>query len=112
MKKNLVTAIWMTVTTTILLGIVYPLVVTVLAQVLFPKKANGQLIEANGQVIGSRMIGQAFTSPRYFHPRPSAVSYDATNSNGSQLGPTNQKLVERVQADVVASHNDAPAIPV
>jgi K+-transporting ATPase ATPase C chain len=112
MKKNLVTAIWMTVTTTILLGIVYPLVVTGLAQVLFPKKANGQLIEANGQVIGSRMIGQAFTSPRYFHPRPSAVSYDATNSNGSQLGPTNQKLVERVQADVVASHNDAPAIPV
>src|SRR5437879_1725686 len=107
MKKNLMTSIWMTLATTVLLGIIYPLVVTVLAQVLFPKKANGQLIEANGKVVGSRIIAQAFTSPRYFHPRPSAVSYDASNSNGSQLGPTNQKLIDRVQSDVAGAHADA-----
>jgi K+-transporting ATPase ATPase C chain len=112
MKKNLMTSIWMTLATTVLLGVIYPLVVTVLAQALFPKKANGQLIEANGKVIGSRMIAQAFTSPRYFHPRPSAVAYDAANSNGSQLGPTNQKLMDRVQADVAAAHAEAPSVSI
>ena len=112
MKKNLFTALMMTVTTTVLLGIIYPLAVTVMAQVVFPRKANGQLIEVNGTSVGSRIIGQAFTSPRYFHSRPSAVSYDPTNSNGSQLGPTNEKLVDRVRADVATAQGDAPGVPV
>jgi K+-transporting ATPase ATPase C chain len=112
MKKNLLISIWMTLATTILLGIVYPLVVTGLAQVIFPRKANGQLIEANGKIIGSRMIGQAFTGPGYFHPRPSAVAYDPTNSNGSQLGPTNRKLIERVNDDAAQLHAENPQRPV
>lgn len=109
MKKNLVVAILMTIATTVLLGIFYPLVVTGLAQVFFPKQANGELIQANGKMVGSRLIAQAFTGPGYFHPRPSAVSYDPTNSNGSQLGPTNQKLIDRVKADVAALHSDNPS---
>jgi len=114
MKKNLVTAVLMTIATTILLGVAYPLLVTGLAQVLFPAKANGQLITANGRVIGSRILGQAFTGAGYFHSRPSAVSYDASNSNGSQLGPTNQKLIDRVKGDVAAlqAENPGAAIPV
>jgi K+-transporting ATPase ATPase C chain len=114
MKKNLVTAVLMTIATTILLGIIYPLVVTGLAQVLFHDKANGQLIEANGKIVGSRIIGQAFSGPGYFHSRPSAVSYDATNSNGSQWGPTNQKLIDRVKGDVAMLQAENPnvAIPV
>jgi len=112
MKKNLVTAILMTIATTILLGIIYPLVVTGLAQVLFHDKANGQLIEANGKIIGSRIIGQAFTGPGYFRSRPSAVNYDAANSNGSQLGPTNKKLTDRVQGDVTALQGENPNVPV
>ena len=112
MKKNLVTAILMTVATTILLGIIYPLVVTGIAQVLFPKQANGELIDVNGKVVGSRLIAQAFTGPEYFHPRPSAVAYDPTNSNGSQLGPTSQKLIDRVKGDVAADHAENPSVPV
>jgi potassium-transporting ATPase KdpC subunit len=112
MKKNLVTAILMTIATTVLLGIIYPLVVTGIAQVLFPKKANGQLIEANGKVIGSRIIAQAFTGPGYFHPRPSAVNYDPTGSNGSQLGPTNQKLIDRVKGDTATLRAENPGAPV
>jgi K+-transporting ATPase ATPase C chain len=112
MKKNLVTAVLMTLATTVLLGIIYPLVVTGIAQVLFPKKANGQLIEANGKIIGSRLIAQAFTAPGYFHPRPSAVNYDPTNSNGSQLGPTNQKLIDRIKGDVAAAQAENPGMPV
>jgi potassium-transporting ATPase KdpC subunit len=112
MKKNLVTAILMTIATTVLLGIIYPLVVTGIAQVLFPKKANGQLIEANGKVIGSRIIAQAFTAPKYFHPRPSAVNYDPTGSNGSQLGPTNQKLLDRVKGDTATLRAENPGVPV
>jgi K+-transporting ATPase ATPase C chain len=116
MKKNFVTAILMTLATTVLLGIIYPLVVTGLSQVLFPTKANGQLIEANGKIIGSRIIGQAFTSPGYFHSRPSSAGngYDPTNSNGSQLGPTNQKLIDRVKADVAAAQAENPgtAVPI
>jgi K+-transporting ATPase ATPase C chain len=112
MKKNLATAVLMTIATTVLLGIIYPLVVTGIAQVLFPKKANGQLIEANGKIIGSRIIAQAFTAPGYFHPRPSAVAYDPTNSNGSQLGPTNQKLVDRVKGDVTTAQAENPGTPV
>jgi K+-transporting ATPase ATPase C chain len=112
MKKNLITAILMTIATTILLGIIYPLLITGIAQVLFPKQANGELIEANGKVVGSRLIAQAFTGPGYFHPRPSAVAYDPTNSNGSQLGPTNQKLIDRVKGDVAADHAENPEVPV
>jgi potassium-transporting ATPase KdpC subunit len=112
MKKNLVTAILMTVATTILLGIIYPLVVTGLAQVLFHDKANGQLIEANGKIVGSRIIGQAFSGPGYFHSRPSAVNFDAANSNGSQLGPTNKKLIDRVQGDVTTLQGENTNVPV
>lgn len=116
MKKNLIISVWMTLATTILLGIVYPLVVTGLAQVLFRDKANGQLIAQNGKVVGSRIIGQAFTGPAYFHSRPSAAGngYDAANSSASNLGPTNQHLIDRVKSDVAANQVDHPqqAVPV
>jgi K+-transporting ATPase ATPase C chain len=114
MKKNLVTSILMTGATTLLLGLAYPLVITALAQLLFPDKANGQLIRRDGEVIGSRIIGQPFVSDRYFHPRPSAAGsgYDAANSGGSNLGPTNQKLIDRVKADVAAAKAENPGSPV
>jgi K+-transporting ATPase ATPase C chain len=114
MKKNLVISVLMTVVTTILLGIIYPLVVTGLAQVIFPKKANGQLIEANGKVIGSRIIGQAFASAGYFHSRLSSAGngYDPLNTNGSQLGPTNQKLIDRVKGDVATAQAENPGTPI
>ena len=114
MKKNLITAILMTIVTTALLGIVYPLVVTGFAQVLFHDKANGQLLQADGKFIGSRIIGQPFVRPGYFHSRPSAAGngYDAANSGGSNLGPTNQKLIDRVNVDVAANQADNPGVPV
>jgi K+-transporting ATPase ATPase C chain len=113
-KRNLVTAVLMTIVTTILLGLVYPLVVTGLAQVLFRDKANGQLIERNGKTIGSRIIGQAFSSPGYFHSRPSAAGsgYDAASSSGTNLGPTNKKLADAVKAGVEAARTDNPNVPV
>src|SRR5215467_1394486 len=112
MKKNLVTAVLMTIATTVLLGVVYPLLVTGLAQVLFRDQANGQVILKDGKVLGSRIIGQGFSSPEYFHSRPSAVNYDPTNSNGSQLGPTNQKLIDRVAASVAELQKENPNSPV
>lgn len=116
MKRNLLTALLMALATTILLGLVYPLVVTGLAQIMFPDKADGQLIERNGEVVGSRIIGQGFASPVYFHPRPSAAGngYDAANSGGSNLGPTNQKLIDRVRADTAAlqAENRDKSVPV
>jgi K+-transporting ATPase ATPase C chain len=114
MKKNLITAILMTLATTVLLGIIYPLVVTGLAQLLFPQKANGQLIEANGKVVGSRIIGQAFSGPTYFHSRPSAAGYgyQADNSNGTQLGPTNHQLTDRVKTDAAVLQSENPNTPV
>jgi len=114
MKKNLLTAIWMTIATTILLGIIYPLVVTGLAQLIFPKQANGQLIQKDGKTVGSSIIAQAFSSPAYFHSRPSFAGngYDPTNTNGSQLGPTNQKLIDRVKGDVSTAHAENPTEPV
>jgi K+-transporting ATPase ATPase C chain len=115
MKRNIITAILMTVVTTILLGIVYPLVVTALSQVLFHDKANGQLIVQDGKVIGSRIIAQPFTGAGYFHPRGSAAGtngYDATNSGGTNYGPTNQKLVDRVKTDVAAAQSENPTKPV
>jgi K+-transporting ATPase ATPase C chain len=114
MKRNLITAVLMTVVTTILLGVAYPLVVTALAQFLFHDKANGQLIEKDGGVIGSRIIGQPFTSDRYFHSRPSAAGggYDAANSGATNFGPTNQKLIDRVKADSAVLHSENPNQPV
>lgn len=114
MKKNLLISILMTIVTTILLGIIYPLVVTGLSQLLFKDKANGQLIVQNGQLIGSRIIGQAFTGASYFHSRPSSAGngYDAANSNGSQLGPTNHQLIDRVKASVADAQSDNPGQPV
>jgi K+-transporting ATPase ATPase C chain len=115
MKRNLITAILMTVVTTILFGLVYPLVVTGLAQVLFRDKANGQLIVRDGKTIGSRIIAQPFTGAGYFHPRGSAAGnngYDAQNSGGTNYGPTNQKLVDRVKADVAAAQKENPGAPV
>jgi K+-transporting ATPase ATPase C chain len=116
MKKNLTTAVLMTIATTILLGVVYPLVVTGLAQVIFPRQANGELIQKAGQTVGSALIGQGFSGAGYFHPRPSAAGngYDAANSGGSNLGPTNQKLIDRVKADVgtAQSENPGTAVPI
>ena len=108
MKKNLITSVLMTLATTILLGVIYPLVVTGLAQLLFHHKANGQLISKSGRVVGSRIIGQGFSGPDYFHSRPSAAGngYDAANSAGSNLGPTNQKLIARVHQDVTTLRAD------
>ncbi len=113
--KNFVTAILMTIVTTLLLGLIYPLVVTGIAQVIFPEKANGQLIVKDGQVIGSRIIGQPFSSPGYFRSRPSAAGaagYDAGASSGSNLGPTNKKLIDRVKADVEKLQAENPGKPI
>jgi potassium-transporting ATPase KdpC subunit len=112
--KNLKIAILMTVVTTVLLGIIYPLVVTGLAQALFHDKANGQLIVRNGQVVGSRIIGQGFSGPGYLHSRPSAAGngYDAANSGGTNLGPTNQKLIDRVKTDTATLQAENPGQPV
>ena len=114
--RNAVTALLMTIATTLLMGIAYPVVVTLLAQVLFPLNANGQLVRREGRVVGSRLIGQSFTSPHYFHGRPSAAGsgYDPTSSGGSNLGPTNAKLAEAVRSRVSAARtgNPAAAVPV
>lgn len=112
--RNFLVAILMTVVTTVLLGIGYPLVVTGLAQVLFPAKANGQLIERNGAIVGSKIIGQAFSSPGYFRSRPSAAGtgYDAANSGGTNLGPTNKKLIDSVKQAVADAQKENPGTPV
>lgn len=116
MIRHFVTATLMTLVTTVLLGIAYPLVVTGLAQVLFPNQANGQMVQRNGTIVGSRIIGQPFSSPGYFRPRPSAAGagYDAGASSGSNLGPTNKKLIDRVAADVAMykKENASSAVPI
>ena len=115
MKKNILVAIWMTLATTVLLGIVYPIVVTGLAQILFPRQANGELIRANGKIIGSQLIGQPFTSRAYFYSRPSAAGaagYDPTASGGSNLGPTNKSLLDRVSAQIKTLQPENPDTPI
>jgi len=114
MKKNLIVAVRFTVVTTIVFGLGYPLLVTGLSQWIFPKQANGSLIEKNGQVVGSRLIGQGFSGDKYFHPRPSNAGngYDPTASGGSNLGPTNQVLVTRVQQDVAKWQQENPGMPI
>ncbi len=110
LTKNLVVAVLMTVVTTVLLGLVYPLVVTGLAQALFRDKANGQLVDRNKQTVGSVIIGQGFASPGYFHSRASAAGngYDTTSSGGTNLGPTNKNLIDSVKAAVDAARKDNP----
>src|ERR1700731_4595912 len=105
MKKNIITAILFTLVTTVIFGVIYPLAVTGMAQLLFYDRANGQLIEKDGKLVGSRIIGQAFAGPGYFHPRPSSAGtgYDPMASGGSNLPPTNKNLIERVKADVQTS---------
>lgn len=116
MKKNLIISCWFTLVTTLIFGLLYPLAVTGLAQVFFRDRANGQLIERGGKIVGSRIIGQAFTGPGYFHPRPSSAGtgYDATASGGSNLGPTNKSLIDRVSNDVqkLQAENPGAAVPV
>src|SRR2546425_4578707 len=116
MNKELQIAIRFTLVTTVIFGLAYPLVITGLSQWLFPHQANGSLIIHDGRIIGSQLIGQTFSSNRYFHARPSSAGdgYDAANSSGSNLAPTNRTLVERVQAEVArlrAENSNAP-IPV
>lgn len=114
MKKNLLISITFTLVTTVVFGLIYPLAVTGLAQVLFHDRANGQLIEKNGKLVGSRIIGQAFTGPGYFHSRPSAAGngYDSTASGGSNLGPTNKALTDRVSGDVQRLRTENPVTPI
>src|SRR5215467_14612852 len=116
MKRNLLTSILFTLVTTVIFGLLYPLGITGLAQVLFHDRANGQLIEKNGKVVGSRIVGQSFAGPGYFHSRPSSAGtgYDATSSSGSNLAPTNKALTERVKGDVekAQTENGSTAVPV
>jgi potassium-transporting ATPase KdpC subunit len=114
MKREFKTAFWMTIVTTILFGFVYPLIITGLAHLLFPNQSNGSLIHKNNVVIGSKLIGQAFSSPGYFHSRPSAAGngYDGLNSGGSNLGPTNRQLISRVENDAKALRSENPSAPI
>ena len=100
--KQLVIAIKAAIVLTLLTGVAYPLLVTGLARVFFPRQADGSMVQANGRMVGSALIGQNFTKPEYFHGRPSASNYDGLASGGSSFGPTNQKLADRVQADLKA----------
>jgi len=114
MKKNLLIAVWFTLVTTVMFGLIYPLGVTGLAQIFFHDRANGQLIEKDGKLMGSRIVGQAFTGPGYFHSRPSAAGtgYDPMASGGSYLGPTNKNLLERVRGDVQKLQAENPTAPI
>jgi K+-transporting ATPase ATPase C chain len=111
MRYQLAPAFRFTLLMTVLTGLIYPGVVTGLCQLLFPRSANGSLVTVNGKIAGSALLGQNFTKPEYFHPRPSAAGndgYDATASNGSNYGPTNQKLIDRVKADVAKFRKENP----
>lgn len=114
MKKNFFTAIWFTLVTTVIFGLLYPLAVTGLSQLFLPDKANGQLLEKNGKVVGSRIIGQTFDDPGYFRSRPSAggTGYDPLASGSNNLGPTNKTLIDRVRAEVQKLQAENPLQPV
>jgi K+-transporting ATPase ATPase C chain len=115
LRTHLLVSVLMTVVTTVLLGVAYPLVVTGLAQMLFPDQANGELIRKDGRLVGSRLLGQPFASPGYFRSRPSAAGpagYDASASGGTNLGPTNAVLVEAVRVRTEAARRENPAAPV
>jgi potassium-transporting ATPase KdpC subunit len=114
MKENFRIAFLMTIVTTVLFGLIYPLAVTGLAQLFFPARANGQLIERDGRIVGARLIGQTFSAPGYFQSRPSAAGagYDASASGGSALGPTNKLLIERVRIDVQKRQMENPGAPI
>jgi K+-transporting ATPase ATPase C chain len=114
MKKNLLIAAWFTLVTTVMFGLIYPLAITGLAQLFFHNRANGQLIAKDGKLVGSRIIGQAFNGPGYFHSRPSAAGtgYDPTSSGGSYLAPTNKNLLERVKGDVQKLQTENPNAPI
>lgn len=115
MRKNLITSILYTIVTAVLLGILYPLIMTGLAQAFFRDKANGQLVTRNGQIVGSRIIGQTFSGAGYFHGRPSAAGtngYDASSSSGSNYGPTNKKYVDEVASDAASLQAENPGVPV
>src|SRR5258708_24628131 len=114
MKRNLLIAVWFTLVTTLMFGLIYPLGITGLAQLFFHDRANGQLISKDGKLAGSRIIGQAFTGPAYFHTRPSSAGtgYDPTSSGGSNLAPTNKNLLERVKGDVEKLQTENPNAPI
>ena len=114
MKKELMLALRFTLVTTLVFGLIYPLCVTGLSNMLFPKQAAGSLIERNGHVVGSKLIGQSFSSDKYFHSRPSAAGsgYDASASSPSNLAPTNQALVDRVKSDVAKLQQENPGAPI
>jgi K+-transporting ATPase ATPase C chain len=114
MKTLLRPALMLFVMLTVVTGVVYPAVVTAVSQAVFPHQANGSLIEQNGKVIGSELIGQNFAAPKYFHGRPSAAGngYDAANSSGSNFGPTSKALLKRVRADAAKLHAENPNAPV
>lgn len=111
MWLQLLPALRMTLLFTLLTGIIYPGAVTGLCQLIFPRQANGSLLSSKGRTVGSELIGQNFGKPEYFHPRPSAAGsgYDATSSGGSNFGPTNQKLIDRVKADLIKFHAENPS---
>jgi potassium-transporting ATPase KdpC subunit len=114
MKKELMLALRFTLVTTLVFGVIYPLTVTGLSKMLFPGQAAGSLIKKNGRVVGSKLIGQTFSSDKYFHPRPSAAGagYDASASSPSNLAPTNQALVDRVKSDVAKLQQENPGVPI
>lgn len=114
MKPNLQIAVRITIVTTIIFGLIYPLAVTNLSQLLFPSQSNGSLIHAGNEVVGSQLLGQAFSSPQYFHSRPSAAGsgYDASQSSGFNLAQTNHQLVDRIKADAARLHAENPNAPI
>jgi K+-transporting ATPase ATPase C chain len=114
MKKELILAVRFTLVTTLVFGLLYPLGLTGLSKIFFPKQADGSLIEKNDRVVGSKLIGQSFSADKYFHSRPSAAGtgYDASSSSASNLAPTNQALVDRVKSDIAKLQQENPGVPI